>query len=77
MEDRLRGTLLSHMEVSSTFRAAVESFAGGALFNILAMDDETAAEAVKYVRSGETSLEEVHIEYFYLIYVYLHIYNLM
>lgn len=51
LEDRIRGTLLSHIEVSPTFRAAVESFAGMALFNVLAMDDEVAAEAVKFVRT--------------------------
>ncbi|CAK9038636.1 Structural maintenance of chromosomes protein 3 (SMC protein 3) (SMC-3) [Durusdinium trenchii] len=51
LQDRIRGTLLSHIEVSATFRAAVESFAGSALFNVLAMDDEAAAEAVKYVRT--------------------------
>ncbi|CAJ1429225.1 unnamed protein product [Effrenium voratum] len=49
--DRIRGTLLSHLEVAPTFRAAVESFAGNALFNILAMDDDAAAQAVKHVRT--------------------------
>lgn len=51
LQDRIRGTFLSHIEVASTFRAAVESFAGSSLFNVLAMDDEAAAEAVKYVRT--------------------------
>jgi len=50
-QGRLRGTLLSHIQVPPTFRAAVESFAGMALFNVLAMDDEVAAEAVKFVRT--------------------------
>mmetsp|Transcript_16254 Transcript_16254/g.35186 ORF Transcript_16254/g.35186 Transcript_16254/m.35186 type:complete len:1212 (-) Transcript_16254:224-3859(-) len=50
-EERLRGTLLSHIQVQSAFRAAVEAFAGMALFNVLAMDDEAAAEAVKFVRT--------------------------
>lgn len=49
--DRIRGPLLSHIEVTPTFRSAVESFAGAALFNVLAMDDEVAAEAVKHVRT--------------------------
>ena len=33
-KDRIRGTLLSHIEVAPTFRAAVENFAGNALFNV-------------------------------------------
>eukprot|EP00931_Biecheleriopsis_adriatica_P018562 TRINITY_DN12972_c0_g1_i1.p1 TRINITY_DN12972_c0_g1~~TRINITY_DN12972_c0_g1_i1.p1 ORF type:complete len:1239 (-),score=370.22 TRINITY_DN12972_c0_g1_i1:6-3185(-) len=51
LQERIRGTLLSHIEVAATFRTAVESFAGAALFNILAMDDEVAAQAVKFVRT--------------------------
>eukprot|EP00928_Gymnodinium_smaydae_P041575 TRINITY_DN28119_c0_g2_i1.p1 TRINITY_DN28119_c0_g2~~TRINITY_DN28119_c0_g2_i1.p1 ORF type:complete len:1256 (-),score=311.72 TRINITY_DN28119_c0_g2_i1:93-3728(-) len=51
LQDRIRGPLLSHIEVLAPFRAAVESFAGNALFNILAMDDEVAAQAVKIVRT--------------------------
>mmetsp|Transcript_47196 Transcript_47196/g.137270 ORF Transcript_47196/g.137270 Transcript_47196/m.137270 type:complete len:1208 (-) Transcript_47196:81-3704(-) len=50
-QERIKGMLLSHIEVPATFRAAVESFAGMALFNILAVDDEVAAEAVKFVRT--------------------------
>eukprot|EP00439_Symbiodinium_sp_Y106_P049675 s1600_g6.t1 len=50
LQDRIRGTLLSHIEVAPTFRAAVENFAGTALFNVLAMDDDAAAQAVKHVR---------------------------
>lgn len=51
LQDRIRGTFLSHIEVAPTFRAAVESFASTSLFNVLAMDDEAAAEAVKFVRT--------------------------
>lgn len=51
VRDRVRGPLLSHIEVNPTFRGAVESFAGQALFNILAVDDEIAAQAVKYIRA--------------------------
>lgn len=40
-----------HLEVPTTFRAAVESFAGMAMFNVLATDDDAAAQAVKLVRS--------------------------
>eukprot|EP00930_Biecheleria_cincta_P044410 TRINITY_DN3052_c0_g1_i1.p1 TRINITY_DN3052_c0_g1~~TRINITY_DN3052_c0_g1_i1.p1 ORF type:complete len:1209 (+),score=355.46 TRINITY_DN3052_c0_g1_i1:89-3715(+) len=50
-QDRIRGMFLSHIKVDSTFRVAVESFAGGALFNVLAMDDDVAAQAVKHVRT--------------------------
>eukprot|EP00927_Polykrikos_kofoidii_P004096 TRINITY_DN11627_c1_g3_i1.p1 TRINITY_DN11627_c1_g3~~TRINITY_DN11627_c1_g3_i1.p1 ORF type:complete len:1218 (-),score=270.49 TRINITY_DN11627_c1_g3_i1:296-3949(-) len=51
LQDRIRGPLLSHMEVPAAFRCAVESFAGMGVFNILAMDDEVAAQAVKIVRT--------------------------
>lgn len=51
LQDRIRGTMLTHMEVPPTFRGAVESYAGMGLFNVLAMDDEVAAEAVKFVRT--------------------------
>lgn len=51
LQDRIKGPLLTHLEVSQTFRAAVESFAGNSLFNVLAVDDEVAAQAVKYVRT--------------------------
>jgi len=53
LQDRLPGTLISHIEVSTTFRAAVESFAGAALFNVLAVDDEIAAEVVRMVRTAK------------------------
>mmetsp|Transcript_29228 Transcript_29228/g.51119 ORF Transcript_29228/g.51119 Transcript_29228/m.51119 type:complete len:1213 (-) Transcript_29228:46-3684(-) len=51
LSDRIRGPLLYHIEVAAPFRTAVESYAGTALFNVLAMDDEIAAQAVKLVRS--------------------------
>jgi len=51
LQERIRGPLLTHLEVAPTFRTAVESFAGMALFNILALDDEVAAQAVKLVRT--------------------------
>ncbi|CAE8715288.1 unnamed protein product [Polarella glacialis] len=51
LQERIRGPLLSHIEVAPTFRTAVESCAGMSLFNLLAMDDEVAAEAVKLVRT--------------------------
>jgi len=72
LQARLRGTMLSHIEVPSMFRAAVESFAGMALFNVLAMDDEVAAEAVKFVRTKRlgaivvtplSQIETRHYEY--------------
>lgn len=49
--ERVLGPLISHMEVAPTFRAAVESYAGNALFNVLAADDDMAAEIVKMVRT--------------------------
>jgi len=51
LQDRIRGPLLMHLDVPPTFRGAVESFAGMALFNVLATDDDAAAQAVKLVRS--------------------------
>jgi len=51
LQDRIKGPLISHIEVSPAFRGAVESFAGMGLFNVLATDDEAAAQAVKFVRT--------------------------
>lgn len=51
LQERLRGPLLMHIHVAPAFRTAVESFAGMALFNVLAMDDEIAEQAVKMVRT--------------------------
>lgn len=51
MGERVFGPVLHHIEVPTAFRCAVETFAGMALFNILASDDEVAAQAVKLVRT--------------------------
>lgn len=53
LEDRIKGPLIEFISVSPTYYAALESFAGMALFNILADDDEAAALAVKYVRQSK------------------------
>lgn len=71
LQDRICGPLLMHIQVSSTFRAAVESFAGMALFNILATDDDVAAQAVKFVRMKRlgtivvTPLNELSVKHFH------------
>lgn len=51
LTDKIRGPLLQFIEVPAAFRAAVEAFAGSQLFNVLATDDEVAAQAVKLVRT--------------------------
>merc|ERR1719199_1469287 len=50
MQDKVFGTLLDCMRVDPKYAVAVESAAGNALFNLLVVDDDIAAEIVKYVR---------------------------
>jgi len=50
---KVLGTLLDNITVDPQYAVAVESAAGNALFNLLVVDDDIAAEIVKYVRQQQ------------------------
>jgi len=51
--DKVLGTLLDNIKVDPQYAVAVESAAGNSLFNLLVVDDDIAAEIVKYVRQQQ------------------------
>lgn len=52
LQEKCFGTLLQNLEVPPTYSVAVESTAGGALFNLLVNDDDIAARIISMVRKG-------------------------
>mmetsp|Transcript_29038 Transcript_29038/g.66771 ORF Transcript_29038/g.66771 Transcript_29038/m.66771 type:complete len:1201 (-) Transcript_29038:82-3684(-) len=51
-EGSVYGTLLDNIQVPQTYAIAVESTAGGAIFNLLVKDDDIAAEIITQVRKN-------------------------
>jgi structural maintenance of chromosome 3 (chondroitin sulfate proteoglycan 6) len=51
--NKVLGTLVDAIRVEDQYAVAVESAAGNALFNLLVVDDEIAADIIKYVRQNQ------------------------